>query len=236
MDSESEFESSLSGEELLEDQLTRIRDRKRASQSLHGSIDPSDVDSMAGNPPSEPEQDESGDDTTPPHERYERHPTAGQSHGEGTTVLEDIALNNFVEERKSNIYYPFANQDDWEVAAWISNSGLSTRDINAFLQLTFVSALVPVLLRANHSSRSSGQTFYRSQPPSSFTTFSQRCRHHRNGNLERLLLRVALRRRLSNYFTGTLSKFFVSFMAIQFTKIINATSPFVKGTTIGFEY
>lgn len=136
-------------EVLLEDQVSRIRqaieNRRRAAKGLPVEVvvdDASDVDSMAGNPPSIPEQDLHEDDNVAlANEPIEKHPTAGQSHGEGTTILEDIALNHFVEERKSNIYYPFANQDDWEVAAWISNSDLSTGDINSFLHLTFVSEL-----------------------------------------------------------------------------------------------
>ncbi len=75
------------------------------------------MDSMNVNPPSQGDsepQNEHGNDLGDPHPgpSFEKHATAGQSHGEGTTILEDIALHDFVKERKSNIHYPFKSQDD----------------------------------------------------------------------------------------------------------------------------
>ena len=44
----------------------------------------------------------------------------------------------FVEERKANLFYPFASRGDWEVASWLFNSGLSQTSINKYLSLKLV--------------------------------------------------------------------------------------------------
>ena len=56
----------------------------------------------------------------------------------GETFMERFDKDQFAEERKQSIYYPFANRDDWEMACWLLNSGLSTVAINKFLSLRLV--------------------------------------------------------------------------------------------------
>lgn len=73
---------------------------------------------------------------------FDKHPTAGAAFGEGATVFEGIAsLQQFVENRKSNKFYPFKCQDDWEVAEWLIKSRLPMSWIDNFLKLSFVSRL-----------------------------------------------------------------------------------------------
>ncbi len=58
------------------------------------------------------------------------------------TVLEEIRKSDqFAEQRWGNIYYPFASKEDWEVAAWLIESGLSMGEIDKFLKLAFVSRI-----------------------------------------------------------------------------------------------
>ncbi len=76
----------------------------------------------------------------------DEHPHAGANFGDGQHILEKISLDEFVKQRKENLYYPFANKDDWEVAAWLSKSGLSMADIDSFLKLAFVSSRLFVSL------------------------------------------------------------------------------------------
>ncbi|KLO05486.1 hypothetical protein SCHPADRAFT_946867 [Schizopora paradoxa] len=65
---------------------------------------------------------------------------AGEDFGEGNTILDEISLAYFVEQRRTNRYFPFKNKDDWEVAAWISTSGLSMAETDRFLKLQFVAS------------------------------------------------------------------------------------------------
>ena len=57
----------------------------------------------------------------------------------GETFMDQFDKDRFVGERKQNIYYPFADRDDWEMGYWLLNSGLSMAAINKFLSLKLVS-------------------------------------------------------------------------------------------------
>lgn len=57
----------------------------------------------------------------------------------GETFMDKFDRDQFCEERRQNLYYPFANRDDWEMAYWLLNSGLSMTSINKFLSLRLVS-------------------------------------------------------------------------------------------------
>jgi hypothetical protein len=43
------------------------------------------------------------------------------------------------EARSTNIYYPFLSKGEWEIAAFLSRSGLSMKLIDEFLSLIMVS-------------------------------------------------------------------------------------------------
>ena len=57
----------------------------------------------------------------------------------GDTFMDRFDKDRFAGERKQNIYYPFADRDDWEMGYWLLNSGLSMAAINKFLSLKLVS-------------------------------------------------------------------------------------------------
>lgn len=83
------------------------------------------------------------DDDVAPGARYiDDHPTAAADKGKGKNILEHISLSYFVEQRRTNVYYPFRNKDDWEVAAFLSNSSLSMAEIDTLLSLSFVRAFL----------------------------------------------------------------------------------------------
>ncbi len=117
----------------------------------------------------------------------EKHERAGASFGVGNTVFDDIALKDFVEQRRTNIHYPFRNQDDWEVAAWLSKSGLSMAYMDDFLRLAFVSFAVVCspLARLNlYLFRSNGKSCFPFPPRSNCTIFWQSCPRRPNGRPE----------------------------------------------------
>ena len=57
----------------------------------------------------------------------------------GKTFMDKFDSDQFADQRRQNLYYPFANRDDWEMAYWLLNSGLSMVAINKFLSLKLVS-------------------------------------------------------------------------------------------------
>ena len=64
---------------------------------------------------------------------------AAKEYGRGTTFMEKFDCDQYVEERKMNLYYPFASRDEWELAAFLLRSDLSMASIDSFLSLKLVS-------------------------------------------------------------------------------------------------
>ena len=59
------------------------------------------------------------------------------SHGDG--FMGTFYNNTHAEERASNIYFPFQSKGEWEIASFLSSSGLSMKRIDDFLSLSMVS-------------------------------------------------------------------------------------------------
>lgn len=65
---------------------------------------------------------------------------AAHEWGAGETFMGKFDLDDFSDQRKKNLYYPFASKEDWEMAAFLLRSGMSLALIDDFLNLQFVSA------------------------------------------------------------------------------------------------
>lgn len=59
----------------------------------------------------------------------------------GMNLLEAIEADSLADIRREsgNIYYPFADKEDWEVGSWMTRTCLSSEQINSFLKLQYVS-------------------------------------------------------------------------------------------------
>jgi hypothetical protein len=57
--------------------------------------------------------------------------------------MDRFDLDQYAEERKSNLFYPFASKQDWDVGYWLLSSGLSMAAIDEFLSLELVSPNPP---------------------------------------------------------------------------------------------
>ena len=88
----------------------------------------------------------------------------------GTMVLDIFDEDRFVEIRNSdNLYYPFANRPEWELAEYLLTSGLSMAAIDRFLSLLLVSRaslgmLDPFGSESINTFRSSGFSFLSNLP------------------------------------------------------------------------
>ncbi len=67
------------------------------------------------------------------------HPTASFDFGKGTTILDKFDEDKFAKERRTNKYFPFTDEDDFEMGAWFIRSSVSMSDIDKFLKLSAVS-------------------------------------------------------------------------------------------------
>ena len=56
-------------------------------------------------------------------------------HGGGETFLAQFNKDQYSAHCLTNIYYPFANSDNWELANFLLKSGLSMHAINKYLSL-----------------------------------------------------------------------------------------------------
>lgn len=61
----------------------------------------------------------------------------------GMNLLEAIEADKLANTRREseNIYYPFADKEDWEVGSWMTRTCLSSEQINSFLKLQYVGSM-----------------------------------------------------------------------------------------------
>jgi hypothetical protein len=64
-------------------------------------------------------------------------PGASQIYPGGRTFMDEFFSDQY-ELRKENLFYPFASQQDWQVASWLLRSRLSMAAIDSFLSLDLV--------------------------------------------------------------------------------------------------
>lgn len=72
----------------------------------------------------------------------EEHPApTAKSFFAGTNLLQKIDRDRLAPYRTNNIFYPFADREEWELVSWMIKSSLSNRQIDSFLHLRFVSVI-----------------------------------------------------------------------------------------------
>jgi hypothetical protein len=67
---------------------------------------------------------------------------AGLTYGKAPTFLDRFNQDKYASSRANNIYYPFSDKAEWELALFLLSSGLSMRKIDDFLMLKLVSHLI----------------------------------------------------------------------------------------------
>ncbi|KAI6035957.1 hypothetical protein BKA83DRAFT_4040643 [Pisolithus microcarpus] len=70
--------------------------------------------------------------------QVQRFPNAGTVFGVGDTFLRCFEMDRYSSFRLTNLYYPFANLDNWEMANFLLQSKLSMAKINEYLSLKMV--------------------------------------------------------------------------------------------------
>ncbi len=72
-----------------------------------------------------------------------KHLASGKVYGRGTTFMDQFDSDYFSDARKHGcLYYPFASRQEWDLASFLLNSGLSMASINRFLKLELVSRYI----------------------------------------------------------------------------------------------
>lgn len=94
------------------------------------------------------DQDSNGHCPTIPHFQPEpaskemkikRHPNSADTFGYGKTFLENFEKDDYAQERRKQLYYPFASRNEWEMASFLLRSHISMVAIDRFLKLEMVS-------------------------------------------------------------------------------------------------
>jgi hypothetical protein len=103
------------------------------------------------------------DDTT-----VDEFPGASRTYGQGPTFMDEFDKDVYAENRRDNLYYPFASKQDWEVGHFLESSTLSMGAIDKFLKLELVSTRYLILAHYSqvHTCRS-GSSLSHSIPPRS---------------------------------------------------------------------
>ncbi|KAJ7826831.1 hypothetical protein B0H13DRAFT_2241080 [Mycena leptocephala] len=66
---------------------------------------------------------------------------AAKTYGRGDTFLDKFHKDQYREERQSNLYYPFASADEWELASYLTRSNMTIADTDEFLNLRLTSKM-----------------------------------------------------------------------------------------------
>lgn len=72
----------------------------------------------------------------PSHENI--HPNIPRVFGSGPGFIDAFNSDHHAGKRSVNFYYPFSSKEEWGLASWLSQSGLSMRAIDDFLALLIV--------------------------------------------------------------------------------------------------
>ncbi|KIJ11383.1 hypothetical protein PAXINDRAFT_15697 [Paxillus involutus ATCC 200175] len=66
---------------------------------------------------------------------------AAIGYGEGMMFMGLFNSDQFAEERKTNLFYPFTRKEDWQIGHYLLSSGLSMSAIDKFLSLDWIKTL-----------------------------------------------------------------------------------------------
>jgi len=74
----------------------------------------------------------------------EFHPQGSQQQliSRGSTFMELFNGDKNATKRVTNLYFPFSSQEEWQLGAFLVNSGLSMSEISEFLKLELVSTFI----------------------------------------------------------------------------------------------
>ena len=62
----------------------------------------------------------------------------------GKTFMDVFETDQYSEERKENLYFPFASREEWQFASWLLRSRLSLAAIDSLLSLDLVRRRFPL--------------------------------------------------------------------------------------------
>ena len=77
----------------------------------------------------------------PPTSSRVNFPGAGMTYGRASTFMDRFSEDQYAPFRTTNMFYPFTNEVEWELASFLLSSDLSMRKIDEFLKLKLVGQL-----------------------------------------------------------------------------------------------
>jgi hypothetical protein len=101
------------------------------------------MDATDGSPPSFPTADpEPAGHMARDHSHsqpfQDQFPTAGDIFGRASSFIDRFNDDAYASHRVHNSYYPFADQDEWELGSFLLGSGMSMHKVDEFLKLKLV--------------------------------------------------------------------------------------------------
>ena len=132
-------------------------------------------------------------------------PDASHIYGHGDGYLGSFFNDKYSHERASNPYYPFQSKGEWEIASFLSRSGLSMKRVDEFLSLSLVRQPDNnhVLFECADTTNRLLSSASRSIVPELYVAASNYCRVARLGNRQSSRFQGIQQRTPSCYITGT---------------------------------
>ena len=75
----------------------------------------------------------------------ERYPGASRTYSAGKTFMDRFDSDEHADKQATNLYYPFASRDKWDVGSFLLRSGLLMVLIDQFLKLLMVSSNIYII-------------------------------------------------------------------------------------------
>ncbi|KAH9010154.1 hypothetical protein EDB85DRAFT_1880639 [Lactarius pseudohatsudake] len=127
----------------LADELQRYQERRGQRRPIPTSLspEPMDIDVDATLAAVEDLQEDFQNVDGPGKPFIQEYVGAAREYGRGTTFMQGFDRDPYSQERKKNLYYPFASRGEWEMATFLLRSSLSVSSIDSFLSLELINGL-----------------------------------------------------------------------------------------------
>ncbi|KAH9027612.1 hypothetical protein EDB85DRAFT_2074745 [Lactarius pseudohatsudake] len=127
----------------LADELQRYQERRGQRRPIPTSLspEPMDIDVDTTLAAVEDLQEDFQNVDGPGKPFIQEYVGAVREYGRGTTFMQGFDRDPYSQERKKNLYYPFASRGEWEMATFLLRSSLSVSSIDSFLSLELINGL-----------------------------------------------------------------------------------------------
>ena len=182
----------------FEDVLRHLNHRESNCSSWFTALPPGPARSVS---PLPPEPMDTANDISPPPSLVNPEPTgnvalgpqllrvdfphAGKIYGRTKSFIDRLNDNQYASHRVQNPYYPFADQEEWELGSFLLCSGMSMQKVDEFLRLKLVLEFLYIFYPVYRHPPRSRVLALRSILRRTYGAVSRSCQVYRSGSSSR---------------------------------------------------